>query len=560
MVQEIDIFKIERDLDRELEEDRQRLLNERQLNLSNVDLNHPAPPGTPYGPYASGPDPATLVDPSIPTQGPSQPPPQQQQQQQQGPSITNIAPVPVPVPVSTGSPVEVINGPPPSGPPPPPQQPNIPNSTSSDKKKKPRPKKVSRFTICNVITIVLAILLVEFMFYFYPSLHVRLINIYRRKKYLPSKHLNFFIDHPVDDLTFRIPVYYSVDFNLPDFEEAVNIQLQGRLQQTEQVVLNYEFEFRQGDYTDFVAGKYSNPTFGRNALFLRMLLSTDNAIKVDAIDSSTDLFYTLESINSNDLPFFVTQLLIDYCFNNELAFYRIDNFFKVQYREKGRETMVHNDFNKFAKWNQDLTLSFVMLGDARSWDISKAIATYMKDLQSLNGIYNIQYSEWVTEINSTTDRRYIDKYFPIELSDLPDLSTLYEWTKKPENRSLLTNYIDHYYLVYFPIDYSEELLQDKEIKGKPIIESSENTFTAIPQWGLVYFAHSNDEERDSVEHFVDEDGFQYDASIPEVGPVNMKDCMWSFTESVLDYLELPNSNMSPKLRIDICWRTIPFRQ
>ncbi|GMG26769.1 unnamed protein product [Ambrosiozyma monospora] len=31
----------------------------------------------------------------------------------------------------------------------------------------------------------------------------------------------------------------------------------------------------------------------------------------------------------------------------------------------------------------------------------------------------------------------------------------------------------------------------------------------------------------------------------------MKDCMWSFTESVLDYLELPNSNMSPKLRIDM---------
>ncbi|GME81437.1 unnamed protein product [Ambrosiozyma monospora] len=27
--------------------------------------------------------------------------------------------------------------------------------------------------------------------------------------------------------------------------------------------------------------------------------------------------------------------------------------------------------------------------------------------------------------------------------------------------------------------------------------------------------------------------------------------MWSFTESVLDYLELPNSNMSPKLRIDM---------
>lgn len=363
---------------------------------------------------------------------------------------------------------------------------------------------------------------------------IKTYNEYIRYRYLPEKVVRHFIEHPISDVSINVPSYYSCpDFRFPDLPEAVNIQFGGRLKEKEHIALNYNVNWTYGDYDTFKEDGY--PPF---ALFIRLLLSDQNAIYVDGIKSYAELYYILSAVETNDLPFFVTQLLTDYCFKGELEHYREDSLIKVYYHQNNHFNFVHQDFifndrirQLLTEPAQNITIEFILVGSNQyTWDFDEALHKISPYLERLNDLFNFNISVIHEPVeNSNETESYIDNRFPIELTDLPGLAKIYRRTMDDGPNTI--------HLVMYPFNLANDKIMTKVVDSKEIYSSSENTFLEISHWGSLYFSHSPTQH---PTYFSKQD---------------LDDCMWSYLESIMDYLGFPNENMSPALRLDM-WERI----
>lgn len=352
--------------------------------------------------------------------------------------------------------------------------------------------------------------------------------------YFDNDILEHFIENPVKDLTLSVPAYFQCkDFRFPDLKEAVNIQMTGRLKRRENVVLNYTMDWHEGEADRFERGLYSN-----SSLFVKMLLSNQNAIYIDGGKSYAELYYELESIDSNDLPFFITQLMADYCFNNELSHYTEDKFIKVFFNQGSRFNIVHEDMLKLPLVQQlllgtkpEIVLDLVLIGSQRySWDIDGAILELTPMLQSMSSLFNFSYRVQgrVVQENDQPKKHFIDDKFPTELTDLPGLSKFY--------RESLGDSPNMVHLILYPFDLAKDKIHDKTVDSKHIYSEKENSYLTIADWGCIYFTHSPVDN-----HFC---------------PSQLKDCMMSFMETLMDFMKCPNDNMAPYLRLEMFKRIL----
>ncbi|KAH3661689.1 hypothetical protein OGAPHI_006539 [Ogataea philodendri] len=333
---------------------------------------------------------------------------------------------------------------------------------------------------------------------------------------VPLSTLRHYVEHPLDDVVIKIPIYYeSNDLKLLDVAEAVSIQIAGRLREHEAVVPDVQFEVRE----------WNNETDG---LVVKLVLGDGNGIYVDPIEGYAVLFYNLETVDANDVPYFATQLIVDHCYNDELRDYAIDSFVQLIDNRTGKHTFLHSSQYE-PKRSDHVTFVLVMMSPDLRWEAEQAANEYMRPF--LDNISNYTLEFVTVNESSVQDHHFVDERFPEELSSLPNLADFYESH---------TNTSSTVYLVYYPFELAEQKIQKMTVDGHGVYSTHENTFLSIKTWGSIYFAHTS----------------LFNTTVPAP---ELQDCMWCFSETVLDTFEFPNDNMTPLLRNQMFQRTTAMK-
>ncbi|KAG7836851.1 hypothetical protein KL943_000890 [Ogataea angusta] len=271
--------------------------------------------------------------------------------------------------------------------------------------------------------------------------------------------------------------------------------------------------------------EYANQS---DALLMKLFISDGNGIYVDAVEGYAALFYTLQAVDANDVPYFGTQLLLDHCYNDEIKNYVADSFLQLVDNDSKNHSFLHQ--SQFETSLQDpLRLVFVMMSAETSWDVEQAVKLHLEPVLSILSNYTLEFLHVDEDVKSPS--RYIDEHFPEELSMLPNLADFY----LAHNSSNST-----VYLLYYPFELADDSIHTMSVDNHSIYSSKENTFLNIKSWGSVYFAHT-----ESYHGYV--------------SALNLADCMWSFAETVLDHYHFPNENMAPALRIQMYKRIATVR-
>ncbi|KAK6202961.1 uncharacterized protein RJT21DRAFT_112896 [Scheffersomyces amazonensis] len=127
-----------------------------------------------------------------------------------------------------------------------------------------------------------------------------------------------------NDLVISIPVHLSFGdegFKFPDLAKAVQIQVDQEL--------NYIYPGRiKIEIIDQLELPYSNETdtFLKSQYMIELIHADKDFVGMDSELCKCYVFYTLDSIHSNDLPFFVTQAIIHHLLMSEIYTFRNNEF------------------------------------------------------------------------------------------------------------------------------------------------------------------------------------------------------------------------------------------
>lgn len=386
------------------------------------------------------------------------------------------------------------------------------------------------------------------------ALFAILANYYNKWVYLPQTILNHYIENPLSDVSFTVPIYFESEFIFPDLPEAVDIQVNSRMQNEFFTLLNYTIQLIPG-----TREKYGNDAYPEDDLFLYCRLNTNNAIQVDGAKNFAELYFNLEGVDSNDVPFFMTQLLVDHCFRDEISKYAPDAFYKlkdVTTTVKGQKKtqaedkyhLEHADFMSqeiipaLLKTKNHKVRVYVKIhvvgAKVFSIDMEEAVEKFMYPLfDSLSEFFNFNVS--INEVNMEDSEALqrlneTDQVFPVELVNLPVIWDLYQKTKfdSEESDGIVIN------MVFYPFLQGGELIKEISIDSSPIYSDFENTSLRVGNWGSIYFSHISQDDAKTA------------------SPTMLQDCVWSFNENLLDTLGVPDDNLAPAVRSKIFKRYV----
>lgn len=384
-----------------------------------------------------------------------------------------------------------------------------------------------------------------------PQIWETPINYYNRWRYVPLEVLDHYIKNPLGDVSVHIPVYYDSDMKFPDLPEVVDIQVNSRMIHDFYTLLNYTIDLIPGSKIAYSQGIYSDED-----MFINLVLSDVNAIQVDGARNYGELYFNLDGVDSNDLPFFLTQLLVDHCFSNEINKYSPDSFYKVSipnatggpsgsggvdeaYFLQHSDYMNHRVIRQLVEKATDEPIAVnihVYVVGADVFDMSLQ-DTFDQSILPLFAQFPDYFSLNISVIDLTLrdpetyqEQSYVDDVFPEELSDLPLLKEIYLSTLDTDDDSgaVRVNF------VFYPYLQGGDRIKEKTIENTPLYSQHENTYLKIGDWGSLYFAHFP----------VEEDVVQ------AISIDQLQDCVWSFNEALLDILGFPNDVLAPSLRVN----------
>lgn len=380
-----------------------------------------------------------------------------------------------------------------------------------------------------------------------PQLGAPIYNAIIRRWYLPDEVISYYTQNPVNDVRIHIKTIYSAeDLAMEDLGQAIEIQFNGRVKspKKDNVVPEVLLSCQEGNYKDYEAGKYDNST-----LFVRTRISDSNGIFVESGRNYGEMFYTLESVDNNDLPYFMVQMIADNAYNEEIAHYKYASFNKVV--SENQTLLMHNDYLRDvrirrAMWGEKtkFTARFVLCGSDRfTWDMQQAIEEQLKpQLDRLDEFFDLTIL--YEGVESVSDEARSEEFQKIESGELN-----YGDIGYPEGVNRATE-LAHYFrateghdysnvhLALYPVDLNIAGLEASDVNGSPIYSDSENSILKVMGWGMFYFGHTT---RKNPTHFSAED---------------LRDTVVSFSESILDTFGAPNSNMNPVIRIDMYERIL----
>ncbi|KAH3676097.1 hypothetical protein WICMUC_002394 [Wickerhamomyces mucosus] len=331
----------------------------------------------------------------------------------------------------------------------------------------------------------------------------KLTEIYRAP--LPSNFINMLQNNQNIDLKIHNTVYLRVGDQLkfPDLPEATQIQINHELHQLtldpqESLIVDWN-----------VSLTYDQPP-NNNAYILELEVADSEGIAVDEISKVTTLFYTLQSIKNNDLPFFVTQTILQHIFKTEIEMFKTKN-------QKIKNSNVIN-------YSPKVHLSFKLLtGDGLpiDWEIDQAINEYFKPLTQLFKNY-IEFSidseiKYFTQLNLKQTQNETKELKLNELSTILDFS---DWDVSLDQFP----YPQLNFILYFPSEKQSPLNFE--------FSSDEQVPFLIPQWGSIILHKYPLEENSYIKK-------EYLLPVLE-----------TFTSELFTLLGLPKDPKNPFIRLD----------
>ncbi|ODQ58800.1 hypothetical protein WICANDRAFT_79347 [Wickerhamomyces anomalus NRRL Y-366-8] len=343
--------------------------------------------------------------------------------------------------------------------------------------------------------VVLSILAL-YLFIGFP-LWFKLTEIYRAP--LPSKFITTLQNNQNFDLKIQREVFVKITDGLkyPDLAEATQIQIDHELTKysqdpDERLIVDWNVTIR-----------FDEP--GPDDYVLELELGDGEGIAVDPAKRETVLFYTLGSVKSNDLPFFVAQTLLYHIFSSEIESFKAKNQRK--------------DINSIT-YSPMVHLSFKLLtgdGSPINWRIDKALDEYF---QPVIGLFQSYVNFTIdSEIKYFTELNLPNATDTIKLSDLSTIVDFSEW----DVSSNMYNYPTLNFVLYYPSKSVSPLNFN--------FDPSKNAFL-IPQWGSIILQP----EALEPNTLITEDGLR---------PVLEK-----FTSELVNLLGLPKHPKTPLIRVD----------
>ncbi len=138
---------------------------------------------------------------------------------------------------------------------------------------------------------------------------------------LPIEEINDLNNEILSNFKIRIPVYLQIknDFKYPDIVDAINIELNqeiNRINETDPLIIDWNIDLRNINET-------SQPN--DNDYIMELELSENEGIYISPYDRVSCFYYTLDSVASNQLPYYVMQALLDHVFRSEVDLFRSSN-------------------------------------------------------------------------------------------------------------------------------------------------------------------------------------------------------------------------------------------
>jgi len=242
-------------------------------------------------------------------------------------------------------------------------------------------------------------------------------------------------------------------------------------------------------------------------------------------------------LDENDVPFFFTQFLTDYCFNTELGKYTPSSFYKftdaVDSKIRPVDSMDNAIFSRLMNSSDkiDINIKFHVINtedNGMKLNFFRVYDQLMKPFieEKLSDFFTFHVSLMNYDIKDSKAELgvldSVDESFPGELLGIPLISKIYQ--SKFDNNPFDIN------LVYYPYEFGGEF-----VKNMTFYHEHLNNPIEIPNWGVVYFSH------DRLEFH--EESRTFSLSSDETNHME-----WVFNKQVLDLINAPNPNLSIHLR------------
>lgn len=346
----------------------------------------------------------------------------------------------------------------------------------------------------------------------------KLVNWYLDYRYQIMNTTEHYANHPLDDLTFRIPVIYDSELRFPDFNESVNIQTHGRLELSERALVNIVFDIEKGEME-----KYEQGTYPGDVMFMNVVLEEYNALYVNQQRPYCELFYSLETVDANDLPYFVTQLLVDNVFVEEFRLYYPGSFLKTvtgdSYVLETQNSLKNPLVEALLNGEKtDIDIGIYLVG--HEFDIFSLIdKNILPWLRGLETLFNFRFR--VHPLKSTLN----EDEFKNDVDDVPSDLLRLPWISEIMSAPVASKY--DLKIVHYPYNEGGDMIFNATVDGKPLYHSVENHDVRIPDKGLVYFTH-----------------------ISENGVVeSVDDFLWILARAILDAMDAPSHELPLALRV-----------
>lgn len=217
-----------------------------------------------------------------------------------------------------------------------------------------------------------------------------------------SKLINYLIEQPTADLHFRIPIYLTSDdgFNFPDLAEATQLQLDYELLRRN-LTIDYSF-----DIINNYNNQYSDYIEKHKPYEVKYIVGDSLGIYTDSFERFALLFLESQTIQSNDLPFFITQTIMSNIFGEEIetvldhVTFNDANSCDVVFRTSSAveklinktTTANYNNNNDNDSTSLPIFLNFVLLLDNQVLSIDLGIKNLIDSyIESLNALFQDLY-------------------------------------------------------------------------------------------------------------------------------------------------------------------------
>lgn len=284
--------------------------------------------------------------------------------------------------------------------------------------------------------------------------------------------------NPLSDLSYTIPIFYDSELQFPDLPEAANIQIKGRLEK-EASLVDVSFSFTNTEVQSF-----DYPDYPQDVLFLNMHISDNNALYISDVHSYCELYYNIETVNSNDLPYFVTQLLVDSAFKDELEFYYPGSLY-LNNTSNNTHFLTNNQMHNSIVQNflqdgiQTLNVSFYFIGtESYSIDLNSLEHDIKSQFDPLSKIIELNFEMNQLPYKSNCSYLYKEEIenVPYELTDFHYMS---EILQKQQNNSLI--------FLFYPYEQLGVLGKVRNVK-ETLLYQDENSLIDLPH-GMLYLTN-----------------------------------------------------------------------